>query len=265
MKFKNIILCPSKFGQKKNGVEYFPKLIKQSIKGSYNTVSLDFSNNKCIFDINKFIYKNSIQYDKNIYIGGDHSISIATGAASLHKNKNTRFIWIDAHADINTYNESKTKNYHGMPLAYLTGLDNHYKFHYIKNKLEYKNLCYVGLRDIDSFEYSLIKEKKINHISWQSVNNNFLDSFKLLYKFIDSHPVHISFDVDSINPKYISSTGTPVKDGLEIVQTKNLLNYLFKYTNVIGMDIVEMNMLLNRHEYQKSLKNFKYLFSDIFH
>ena len=50
-------------------------------------------------------------------------MSIATVAHSLNKNKNTKVVWIDAHADINTYEKSVTKNFHGMPLSFLSGLD----------------------------------------------------------------------------------------------------------------------------------------------
>ena len=60
---------------------------------------------------------------KRINIGGDHSMAIASVADSLQKYNDLKVIWIDAHPDINTRKSSSTQNYHGMPLAFLSGLD----------------------------------------------------------------------------------------------------------------------------------------------
>ncbi len=262
MIFKNIILCPSFSGQKKKGVKFFPQLIKPYIKSKYNIHNTEIYNN--VFFDNLQIYNNCMNFDKHICIGGDHSIAIGTCAASLNKHKNVKFIWIDAHADINTFNASFSKNYHGMPLAYLTGLDNNKYFSFIKNKLKYNNIFYIGLRDIDNFESNVIKEKKINTVSCKDVNNNYLDIYNKLKKYIDNSPIHISFDVDSVNPKYISSTGTIVENGLELTPIKKLLQLLYLNENVVALDIVEMNMEINKQDYFSSLNNFKYIFSDIF-
>ena len=70
---------------------------------------------------------------KIINIGGDHSMSIATIASTLNKYPNTKVIYFDAHADLNTYKSSKSKHYHGMPLSFITGIDHHKKFSFIKN------------------------------------------------------------------------------------------------------------------------------------
>ena len=59
-------------------------------------------------------------------------MSIATVASSLNKYDNLKVIWFDAHADLNTYSSSQSKSYHGMPLSFLTGLDNDHRFNFIK-------------------------------------------------------------------------------------------------------------------------------------
>lgn len=203
MILKNIILCPSHSGQLKKGVKYFPYIIKSQIKPKYKVINTFINKNNIIHD-NTQIYNNCIKYKNHICIGGDHSITIGTGAASLNKYKNIKFIWIDAHADINTYSSSHSKNYHGMPLAYLTGIERDTRFSFIKNKLSFKNLCYIGLRDVDIYERKVINNKNINTISWESVNSDYYNCYEMyLKKFINNSPVHISFDVDSINPKYI--------------------------------------------------------------
>ena len=263
MKLQNIILCPSSAGQLKKGVKNFPNLIKNHIKPTFHIHENKLNSNN-IFINSKQIYEKCKKLNYNICIGGDHSISIATGTSSLNKYKNTKFIWIDAHADINTFEKSKTKNYHGMPLSFLTGLDKNSSFPFLKNKLPFKNMCYIGLRDVDNYESYILKKNNILQIDYQTVNNNYNKSYETLKKFINNDPIHLSFDVDSINPKFISSTGTIVKNGLDLNSTKNLLNLILKNEKVINFDIVEMNMHINKHEYNKSLNNFKYLFSDIF-
>ena len=138
-----------------------------------------------------------------------------------------------------------------LPLAFLTGLDNNKHFPFIKNKLRFNNLCYIGLRDFVSFEKKIINKKNILSLPHNKINNHLNSTYYYISKFIDGSPVHISFDVDSIKPNHISSTGTIVSKGLDIYPTKKLLNTLFERENVIALDIVEMNMDINKEEYDK--------------
>lgn len=267
MNLKNIILSPSCAGQLKKGVEKFPKLIQKYTKPSFNIINTNLKNNNHkndIFHNSKMIYDACNSVDKFICIGGDHSITIGSGAASLNKYPDVKFIWIDAHADINTFNSSLTKNYHGMPLSFLTGLDKNKYFPFIKNLLKYKNIYYIGLRDTDDFEWKIINDYKIKYSLSEFVNKDCIHETNKLSTFINNSPVHISFDVDAMDESVISSTGTIVQNGLNLKETKYLLNSLLKKENVIGLDIVEMNMEINKNKYQKSIDNFLYLFSDIF-
>ena len=264
MYLKNIILSPSCAGQLKKGVEKFPNFIKKYIKPNFNVIDSNIINKDDLFINSRNIYEKCNSVDKFICIGGDHSVTIGSGAASLNKYPNVKFIWIDAHADINTFNSSTTKNYHGMPLSFLTGLDKNSKFTFIKKLLNYKNIYYIGLRDIDAFEWKIINDYKIKYSLTNDINLNIVNEYNNISKFIDNSPVHISFDVDSIDEYYISSTGTIVKNGLELKQTKYLLDSLLKKENVVGMDIVEMNMEINKHHSNQSLNNFLSLFPNIF-
>ena len=96
--------------------------------------------------------------NKKINIGGDHSMAIATVADSLNRVPpgKLKVIWFDAHPDINTYKSSISKNYHGMPLGYLTGLCKSHYFPFITNYLNFENLLYIGIRDIDEYEKKII-------------------------------------------------------------------------------------------------------------
>ena len=93
-------------------------------------------------------------------IGGDHSIAIGSVAGSLDfYKKDVSVIWVDAHADINTYEASETKNLHGMPLSFLTGLDTSF-INMNGNELLLDRLLYYGLRDVDKFEQELLDSRK---------------------------------------------------------------------------------------------------------
>lgn len=259
----NIILINSCSGQLKKGVKYFPKYIKQFIKPKYNIISSEHSSNNIFFN-SADSYSDLQNYKTSINIGGDHSITISTGAKSLNYYEDVKFIWIDAHPDINTYDKSSSKNFHGMPLAFLTGLDKSIKFPFIKKYLKMENIFYIGIRDIDCFEREIIDKYNIEYITTEKVNSNYEDVSNELKKFINNKPIHLSFDVDSLDPKYISTTGTMVKNGLDIIPAKYILDTILNEEHVVGLDIVEMNLDLDVKNRKKSLDNFRYLFSHIF-
>ena len=97
-----------------------------------------------------------------LIIGGDHSISSSSVMASNQKYKDMHVIWIDAHPDIHTYKSTQSGNKHGTPLSVCTGLE---KMHWVSRMnlrlLPFKNLTYVGIRDIDDFEGETIAKEKI--------------------------------------------------------------------------------------------------------
>jgi arginase len=259
--YKNIILFPHNLGQTKTGVEKAPKYLnkyidhkKHKVSSIKNTGDL-FKNLKNLYNANKKIK------GKRVNIGGDHSMAIATIAYTLNKYPNVKIVYFDAHADLNTYKKSKSKHYHGMPLSFVTGLDNNSKFDFIKNKLNYDNLLYIGGRCWDIFEREEIYKKNIKFLTPDEINNNFEESMNKILAFVGDSPVHVSFDVDSIDPKYIPSTGTSVKNGVEL---KNAITILDKLNskNLVNMDITELNMDLGDKSSDgiKSGKNTSILF-----
>lgn len=92
-------------------------------------------------------------------LGGDHSISSSSVLASMHKHPKLKVIWVDAHPDIHTYNSSVSGNTHGMPLSICTGLEKkHWASRMNLRKLDFNDLVYVGIRDIDDFEAEVIEK-----------------------------------------------------------------------------------------------------------
>ena len=259
-KYKTIILFPQNLGQKKSGIEKAPLEISQFINNKTHIIKKIKNNGNLFTNINKLYKLNNITKGKIINIGGDHSMCIATIADTLNKYPDAKIIYFDAHADINTYKSSNSKNYHGMPLSFITGIDKDVRFNFIKNILPFENLLYIGSRCFDKFEISEIYKKNIKFITSDEINNNFTESLKKIIDFVGKSPIHISFDVDSIDPKYIPSTGTPVKNGIELNNAITILDHL-NNKNIVKLDISELNLDIgSKNDSKKSIINTEHLF-----
>ena len=261
--FNNIIYYYNKQGQLKDGVEKTPNLIDFFINKNKNKLYIK-SNCNIFSDLNDLYNANNSINDNKINIGGDHSMAISTVSNSLNNYNNLKVIWIDAHADINTFNESISKNYHGMPLSFLTGLDTNDNFNFIKNKLDFENLLYIGIRDLDPFEIKVIKDNNIKVISVEQFNNDFENSLNKIIEFIDNKPIHISFDVDSMDPEIIKCTGTRVSKGLELEQVIKLFEKLYNF-DIKNLDITELNFEIgDNNDKIKTLNNIIKIFDKYF-
>lgn len=252
----NIIYFPHKLGQKKNGVQNSYKLFKNIGK----IVNCKNEGNNLFYNLTNLYLQNSNSQEKNLNIGGDHSMAISTVADSLNKRKNLKVLWFDAHPDINTYEKSSSKSYHGMPLAYLTNLDYNENFKFIKNHLKFENLLYIGIRDIDTYEKEVIDKYNIKYIKSEELNSNPKETLQKINEFLGNDYYHLSFDVDGLDPSFIPCTGTAVENGLDLEKTKYILDNL-NTKKMVNMDITELNFELgNEEEQEKTMKNIRYLF-----
>jgi len=261
--FNNIITCPWKHGQVKDGVDSGAYEIMKYIKSKNNKLNFidipDCNESNELY--NQKIYEQHLNCIGNtLTIGGDHSIAIGSVLSSLTKNKYSCVIWIDAHPDINTFASSASGNIHGMPLSFITGLENKWKWINSLNFLNFEHLYYFGIRDIDDFEFKLIKSKNIK------ILQNVSDVFDICNKY---NNIHLSFDVDSLDPSYIPSTGTQVEHGIELSEVIYMNNYIKDNINckdkTINFDIVEYNPLIGS-DFEKSVskQNIEYLVSSLF-
>ena len=264
--FNRIILFSNRLGQRKIGVEKTPNRVKQFLDNNNNFYEIKCRKKPTLINLSKNLQKlytvnSNIHYPK-VNIGGDHSMAIATIADSLNKYPDLKVLWFDAHADINTISSSCTKNYHGMPLSFLTGLDYYKKFNFINNKLLFNRLLYVGIRDIDNYEKKVIESHKIKYISVNEIRTDIIRSTYKVLDFMGDNPVHVSFDVDVMDPIIIASTGTRVKNGLYFDETKYILD-MIKDKNIVNMDITELNLDIgNNNQKFKSLTNTLNLFEN---
>lgn len=179
--------------------------------------------------------------------GGDHSVAISTVGAFNYCFPNGHVIWIDAHADLNLPNQSMTGNFHGMPLSVLLnleGIGSKY-FKWIDQELLPSQIIYLGLRDLDPFESSVISSLGIKAFTYKDIQLLGIECItREIVSLVKDSPVHISFDVDSIDPRYAPSTGVPVQKGLTPDDLLVLGQAFYKHMNVQSVDVVEINPLI---------------------
>lgn len=276
----NIIGVPTFYGCDKIGPQLGPDklrqkgIISQIKKYNHNVFDLGNIYVKQVDDSDKFLSNPNMKYfaelveiNENLahvvncslksgcfpfIVGGDHSIALGSiSGVSKYFNKNFAIVWFDAHGDINTFETSESKNVHGMPLASLMGYgDETFKnLYYNDIKINEDNVYHIGGRDIDSGEKSFIENTNMNMFypkdlkekGLDSVINNILNN--LNNKNINA--IHISFDLDFIDSKYVPGTGTRVENGFTVDESKYLLKKLVESGLVKSMDLVELNPILD--------------------
>lgn len=255
-------------GQSKNGLStsaeyarnYFSILANSGISISdFGDIPLNVSQKSVKFfsenDLKKFSW-NDFQFAQSqikklldldvplLNWGGDHSAAISTVSAFASKYPSGHVIWIDAHADLNLPSKSLTGNLHGMPLSILCNLEDISKFHFkwIQNYLDPQKLIYIGLRDIDPFEMDAILKLGIKYFTSSDVKQIGMSSIAAQIKdLVKGNPVHISFDIDSVDPSLAPATGIHIPDGLTMDDLITLGQTCFQHFNLKSVDVLEIN------------------------
>jgi arginase len=186
-------------------------------------------------------------------LGGDHSIAIGTisGTAKAVRERLDRdmaVIWVDAHADINTPETSDSGNIHGMPVAFLTGLASDKPdapFGWIKDehRVSVKKLVYIGLRDVDRGEKKILRENGIKAFSMHDIDRHGIGKvMDMALGWIGSDtPIHLSFDIDALDPRFAPSTGTAVRGGLTLREGDFIAECVHQTGSLVALDLVEVN------------------------
>lgn len=185
-----------------------------------------------------------------LVLGGDHSIACGSIGAVLHARPETFVIWVDAHADINTPETTDTGNLHGMPVAFLGKLAGNVPgFEWMADlpTLQVSSkLAYIGLRDVDEGEKEILKNLNIKHYWAEDVRrigiNTVMDE---ILAFSKDAPIHISFDIDALDPNFAPATGTPVVDGITLADGKHVCERVAATNRLVSMDLVEVNPSLS--------------------
>jgi arginase len=187
-----------------------------------------------------------------LVLGGDHSLSIGSvrGAA---KNRKIGIIWLDAHADFNTDQTTPSGNIHGMSLAALAGLGNKSLVQLWDETIpviDPSKIAIIGARDLDPGEKKNLKEAGAMVMGMEQVDR--FGMVTVVEKAIahisrDVDGIYLSLDLDALDPQHAPGVGTPVPAGLTQREAHLACEMIAETNQLIGMDVVEVNPILDVH------------------
>jgi len=189
-----------------------------------------------------------------LVMGGDHSIAVGTlaGVGNFNRQNNTDFgvVWIDAHGDFNTRQTTPSGNIHGVSLAVSAGLGDPRLTHLAgtQRKVDPRNIVIIGLRDVDPEEKRNLKEAGVKCFTMADVDQlGMAEVASLALAHLPAHlqSLHVSFDVDSLDPQVAPGVGTPVKGGLTYRELHLLMELLAADGRVASAEVVEVNPILD--------------------
>ena len=189
-----------------------------------------------------------------LVLGGDHSIALGSlaglAATCRKKNRTLGVLYVDAHGDFNTTETTPSGNIHGECMAASCGygIPELTNLYFAGRKVNPQNVCYVGLRDLDAGEKTLMKEAgvtaftmtDIDRIGFNEVVKKVLAFFKERVDF-----VHVSFDMDSLDPMYAPGTGYHLPAGMTNREALLLMEEMHDSNLVGSAEIVEVNPVLD--------------------
>lgn len=187
-----------------------------------------------------------------VTLGGDHSLAIGsiTGVLKTVKPENVCVLWIDAHIDLNTNSTSPSGNMHGMPVSLLVQeLRPQWPtlpvLEWCKAQLSLKNFSWIGLRSIDYDERIMMEKYGINYFDMRDIEK--LGIEKVVKQALEAinpsgeKSLHVSFDIDALDPLYANSTGTPVAGGLTLREGVFVMEEAYRTGKLSSLDLVEVN------------------------
>jgi arginase len=189
-----------------------------------------------------------------VFLGGDHSISLGTLAGmSLRAARLRRplfVLWIDAHPDCHTLETTTSGHLHGTPLAYATGEGGFERaFPAIAHPVDPANICMVGIRSVDPAEAALIARRGMAVHGVDSIAAH--GPGAILQRFFEKVRradglLHVSFDVDAVDPGAAPGVGTPVENGLSVRLAHDIMAQVRESGLMDSLDLVELNPFLDR-------------------
>ncbi|WP_404450913.1 arginase [Virgibacillus necropolis] len=185
-----------------------------------------------------------------LLFGGDHSMAIGSLAGISKHYENLGVIWYDAHGDLNDSATSPSGNIHGMPLAASLGIghDKLTSVHGAEPKVKPENLVIIGARDLDPGEKELIKERGIKVYSMREVDELGMEAViqeTIAYLKERTDGIHLSLDLDGLDPSETPGVGTPVVGGPSYRETRIAMELLHDADVLTSAEFVEVNPLLD--------------------
>jgi arginase len=183
-----------------------------------------------------------------LFLGGDHSIAIGT-IGGVSEQGPVGLLWIDAHADVNTPDTSPSGNVHGMPLASAMGFGPTELVDLGRPgaKVRPEDVMIIGVRDLDPGERRLLKENRVGVYTMREIDERGIGeiSREALARLEHCSRVHVSLDMDALDPLVAPGVGTPVPGGLSYREAHLLMEILHDDSRVGSVDVVEINPMLD--------------------
>lgn len=273
----SIIGVPMDLGQSRRGVDMGPSAIRyagvvetlESLKynindlgdvqisrpdSKYERQEGNLRNLKQVADGNQSLAEMVDQEISNnrfpLVLGGDHSIAIGSLAGISKHYENLGVIWYDAHGDLNSGETSPSGNIHGMPLAVSLGIGQEKLTNILdyQPKIKPENIVIIGARSLDPGEKELIKESGIKVYSMHEIDR--MGMTKVMTETIDylrvrTDGVHLSLDLDGLDPEEAPGVGTPVIGGLSYRESHLAMEMLEESNLLTSTEFVEVNPILD--------------------
>jgi arginase len=186
-----------------------------------------------------------------LVLGGDHSIALGSIAGVARVHKNVGVIWVDAHADFNTSETTPSGNIHGMILAASAGLGESRLTDMggWSPKVNKQNIVIVGARELDLYEQLRLREQAIHVFTMSDIDQKGISVVMREAVTIagqNNDGIHLSLDMDALDPKEAPGVGTPVKGGLTYREAHLAMEMIADSGQLVAMDVVEVNPILDR-------------------
>jgi len=187
-----------------------------------------------------------------IFLGGDHSLSLGSVAGMAQhaagQNRPLFVLWLDAHPDFHTPDSTASGNLHGTPLAYVTGQTGFEDFPPLDALVAPENLCLFGIRSVDPAELTALRAQNICVHDMRSIDENGV--VKPISDFLArveaaNGMLHVSLDVDFLEPDIAPAVGTTVPGGATFREAHLVMELLHDSGLVTSLDLVELNPFLD--------------------
>jgi arginase len=202
--------------------------------------------------LQKSAYAASKACDLPIFLGGDHSLAIGTVpgvARHAAENGQEQFVlWLDAHPDIHTLDTTSSGNLHGTPTAYFTGRTGFDAYPPLHTAVKPQNICMMGIRSVDPAENDALRDNDIAVYDMRAIDEGGIKT--PLQAFLDKvsaakGALHVSLDVDFLDPSIAPAVGTTVPGGATFREAHLIMEMLCDSGLVTSLDLVELNPFLD--------------------
>ncbi|MCZ4351580.1 arginase [Roseovarius aestuarii] len=187
-----------------------------------------------------------------IFLGGDHALALGSvlGAArhAAAQDRPLFVLWLDAHTDFHTPQSTASGNLHGAPLGYVTGRDGFDGFPPVNHPVAHKNICLLGLRSVDPDERDTLQATDVRYHDMRSIDESGiarpLDAF-LKDVAAANGMLHVSLDVDFLDPSFAPAVGTTVPGGATMREAHLVMEMICDSGLMTSLDLVELNPFLD--------------------